>query len=177
MAGYPIRTVLAFGACAVAVVAMTAGCSGGVLPIPTNTPTAKPAAESQRMRAAKAAAARVLADLEACESAVVNGSLVNDLLLNSTRARSSALAFAQSEHAKVLPEFAKTALASAQDYYNSCLVWQADEKQAKAAWSTGVATGQSDLNSFRHPERYRSLWVRAGTSLGAARALLKDGPR
>lgn len=141
------------------------------------------AAKAQRLKTAKAAAVSVLADVEACEAAVMAGPSLSDLTAKAARARHSTDAFSRSDSGRLLPRFASAISLAARDYQDCCVVWRVDEEAARAQWRRVLSTPwpvagvSTELRDYRHPMRYRTIWVKAGIDLGAARLALRETTR
>jgi hypothetical protein len=156
---------------------LTGGCSPGtpVPGLPRQAPKAEQSpAQLQRLRAAKAAAALVLADVEVCETAVIAGAPLDDLSKKTAHARDSVLAFSRTENGRLLPKTTAAIALAAKDYFDSCTVWRADEKAAPGLMIRGLKAGKSSIDDYRHPDRYEALWVKGGIDLGKARTVLRD---
>lgn len=166
--------------CALLAVATTGGCAekAAAPVVPIQRPAAQPSAVEKAQRdAAIAAAPPVLADVDACEAAVLHEAPVDTLTEVASRARKSTRAFAASDNGTALPEFTKSIVAAANAYYDSCTVWRKDEKAAIAALNSMRTPEKTDLDSYRHPVLYQTMWLTGAEHLGEARAILKDNPR
>jgi hypothetical protein len=163
-------------ACAMLFAVLSVGCSGVNLNKLVQDPNAAKAAEkAQQLAVAKAAAAKVMADLDACETAVMGGESLNDLSKRATKASQSAQAFSRSPNGKLLPQVASAMSLVAKEYVNSCLVWAADDKAAAEFWlKYGPASGKTSLDECKHPQKYNAIWIQAGVDLGKARVALSD---
>jgi hypothetical protein len=175
--------VLAVALFVLASAALVGGCSSPKPVQQKSVPDTGPSpADMQRLGAAKAAAATALADVEACESAVMAGASLDELTRKATRARDSVGAFARSENGRLLPKVTAAMTLAEQDYYNSCVVWRRDEeaaaakaKKARASVKPGSSSAQLlTAAQYKHPNLYEDLWVQGGLDLGKARTALQD---
>lgn len=161
--------------------ALAGGCSKNTPALPWQPKQVdQSAAKAQRLKAAKAAAAPALADVEGCESAVMADASLDELSAKVVHARVSVDAFSRSEDAKVLPQFTSAIVLAERDYLEACAVWRSDETTAQARWKRALskplsgATDSTDLKDYRHPDLYLPLLNKAAADLGMARAALQD---
>jgi hypothetical protein len=157
------------GVCTLVLVSLTAGCSSGS---PSQQPVQKaqqqqPDLRAQRLTQAKAAAASVLADVEVCEAAVLAGPSLDDLSTKAAHARYSTQVFARTENGRLLPKVSAAMALAAQEYFDSCTLWRADQVGEQAAHL-------SKADASEMPHRHDDLWAKAGIDLGAARLALRD---
>jgi hypothetical protein len=156
---------------------LSGGCSKETpaLPTPARKATGPSAADVQRLKEAKTAAAAVFANVEACEAAVLAGPKLDDLSRRSAHAHASVQAFSRTQNARLLPAVTAAMALAAKDYADGCTAWRADEKDAAASWNRkGPRAGIKSVNDCRHPERYEALWVKGGIDLGKARQAMRD---
>jgi hypothetical protein len=161
--------------CALLLAGAIGGCSKAPskqvqTPAPSQSP-AQSAAQAQRLQAARNAATAVMADIEVCESTVKAAPTLDDLTRKATHARDSVQAFSRTEDAKLLPKATAALAQAAQDYYDSCAVWRADNAAAQASWNKKKTV---PIETFQHPSRYEDMWVQGGLDLGKVRMALVD---
>jgi hypothetical protein len=151
------------------------GCSESPIALPRQSTPA--ALQSQRLAAAKAAIAPCVADVEACELAVLRGTSIEELSYLAARARASTLAFANTPDSRLLPQAASAIRRASRNYSDSCDAWRADVQAEQDALHRGlrIGPGAALLGPMR-AERHYLLWVDGAVNLGRARMALKDGP-
>lgn len=169
------RRSLLRGLCALALVVLVSGCSGGPVVVPYRSSPS--ALQTQQLAAAKNAIAPALADVEACELAVLRGTSIDELSYLAARARSSTSTFARTENSKLVPQSTKAVVLAARYYSDSCAAWRAEDEAAQDALHTGLSTGSGATRpGTMRTDRHYILWVEAARSLGGTRVALKDGP-
>jgi hypothetical protein len=169
------RGSLLRGLCALALVALMGGCSPARIVLPYRSPQS--IVQTRRLVAAKNALAPAMADVEACEIAVLRGTSIDELSYLAKRARSSTSAFARTQNSKLVPESTKAVVLAARYYSDSCAAWRAEDNAAQDALHMGLNTGNaSTRRATTRTDRHHILWVEAARSLGRTRMALKDGP-
>jgi hypothetical protein len=157
-------------------VLLMAGCSESTIVLPHQS---SPAVQNaQRLAAAKNAFAPAMADVEACELAVLRGTSIEELSYLAARADASTAAFAASENARLLPQSTKALARAARYYTDSCIAWRKEVKAEQDAMHKGFATDAARA-ALLWPMRTQShymMWVNGALTLGRVRTLLKDGP-
>lgn len=165
--------------CVLALIASITGCSGCGSTQQANM-TQQSVVKAQHLSAATAAAASVLADVEACETAVRADSSVDVVSQKVAHARTSVNAFSRSENGRLLPNFTSAIVLSEQEYLECVTVWRVDEKvaQANPAAATALQLGNgslpADIAFYKVQMRHRVLWVDAALDLGRARLALRN---
>lgn len=161
--------------CALALSALIGGCTDAPIALPSQSSPA--VQQAQRLAAAKNALAPAMADVEACELAVLRGTSVDELSHLAARARASTSAFAATENSKLIPNSTQAVLLASRYYSDSCGAWRAQIKADQAAMFRGMrSNGAVALLGPMRTERHYILWVEAALNLGKARTALKDGP-
>lgn len=162
-------------ACALALSALTGGCTDAPIALPSQSSQA--VQQAQRLAAAKNALAPAMADVEACELAVLRGTSVDELSHLAARARASTSAFAATEDSKLIPNSTQAVLLATRYYSDSCGTWRAELKAEQDAMHRGPLThARAALLGPIRTERHYMMWVEGALSLGKARMALKDGP-
>lgn len=140
---------------------------------------AQAAADKKRaeLGAAKDSAAKVLATVEKCESAVTVGVSLDDLSKLAATAREEVTTFERSSAAALMPDFTKAIGQATQAYLDSSRAWFEDNEKATKAWDAAYARwaktykGPSpDIKSFRDDSACQKLWSDAGGYIEAARS-------
>jgi hypothetical protein len=153
--------------------------AGVALKLTADRQAEEAAAETQRleMAAAKADAARVLASVEKCQSAVSVGVTLNDLSSLAATARQDVTTFERSSAAALMPGFTKAVAQATQAYLDSSRSWFEDNQRAKKEWDvaydrwTKTYRGTSpDLEDFQDDSKYQKLWSDADGYIQAARS-------
>jgi hypothetical protein len=169
------RGSLLRGLCALAIIVLVSGCSEGRVALPYRSPQS--IAQTRRIAAAKNAIAPAMADVEACELAVLRGTSIDELSYLAKRARSSTSAFARTQNSKLVPRSTRAIVLAARYYSDSCAAWRAEDNAAQDALHMGLNTGSwAARPGTTTTDRHYLLWVEAARCLGGTRMALKDGP-
>lgn len=170
-----LRAIVFSVACALALSVLTGGCTDASIVLPSQSSPA--VQQAQRLAAAKNALAPAMADVEACELAVLRGTSVDELSHLAGRARASTSAFAATANSKLIPNSTQAVLLAARYYSDSCGAWRAEIRAEQAAMHRGSPAGaRAALLGPMRTERHYLMWVEGALSLGRARMALKDGP-
>ena len=161
--------------CALILVVFVGGCNESPIVLPHQKSAV--ALQSQRLAAAKSALASSMADVEACELAVLRGTSIDELSYLSARARASTSAFAKTADSRLLPQSTNAVRRASRCYSDSCDAWRADVQAEQDALHRGLRIGPGAvLLGPMRTERHHQLWVDGAVNLGKARMALKDGP-